>query len=342
MDDQTNMTSRKASGGYARARVLSAEERRESARKAALARWSGDLPRATHEAPIHIGDSTLMAAVLPDGKRLLSQGTFLRALGRSRTPKAGTGGLTTSEGLPFFLQADRLNPFISEDLKVAAAPIIFVSKTGHRTVGYEAQLLPMVCEVYLKFRDSLQGEVPSQYRRIVSACDLLMRGLARVGIIALIDEATGYQEVRDRLALQAILDKFLSNELAAWAKRFPDEFYQQIFRLRGWEWKGMSGKRPHAVAWYTNDLVYERLAPGILEELQRRNPSDGHGRRKAKHHQWLTDDVGHPALAQHLYAVIGLMRVSVTWSQFMTNINLAFPKRGANLMFPFMAEIDSD
>ena len=71
------------------------------------------------------------------------------------------------------------------------------------------------------------------------ACELLMRGLAHVGIIALVDEATGFQQIRDRDALQAILDAYLRKELAAWAKRFPDEFYQQIFRLRGWQWKGM-------------------------------------------------------------------------------------------------------
>ena len=133
------------------------------------------------------------------------------------------------------------------------------------------------------------------------------------------------------MALQAILDQFLRKELAAWAKRFPDEFYQQIFRLRGWEWKGMKVNRPQVVAKYTNDFVYERLAPGILEELQRRNPKDGKGQRRSAHHQWLTEDVGDPALAQHLYAVIGLMRASNTWEQFKTMLVRAFPKRGNTL-----------
>lgn len=343
MSNEATTESPKAKGGHARAKVLTEEERRESARHAALSRWSGDLPRATHEGPIRIGDAEMMAAVLHDGKRLLSQGTFLRAIGRSRTPKGGTGGMITVDGLPFFLQADRLDPYISEELRLSTTPVIFMSKTGKRTVGYGAELLPMVCEVYLKFRDACVaagGEVPAQYRKIVDACDMLMRGLARVGIIALIDESTGYQEVRDRLALQAILDRFLRKELAAWAKRFPDEFYHHIFRLRGWESKDIT-KRSPAVAQYTNDLVYERLAPGILEELQTRNPKDERGRRKAKHHQWLTEDVGHPALAQHLYAVVGLMRASSSWQHFMTSLNLAFPKRGDTLMLPFMAELDA-
>jgi hypothetical protein len=115
-----------------------------------------------------------------------------------------------------------------------------------------------------------------------------------------LDEATGYQEVRHRAALQAILDLYLAKELAAWAKRFPDEFYREMFRLRGWEWKPTVTKRTHAVAKYTNDLVYLRLAPDLLKELEQLNPKDDKGHRKVRHHQWLTEDVGHPSLAQHL------------------------------------------
>jgi hypothetical protein len=196
----------------------------------------------------------------------------------------------------------------------------------------------MVCDVYLTFRDACEkddGHVPRQYQHIVRACDALMRGFARVGIIALIDEATGFQEVRDREALQAILDRYLAQELAAWAKRFPDEFYKQIFRLHGWQWRGMSVNRPSVVAHYTKDIVYARLAEGILEELERKNPKDEQGRRKARHHQWLTEDVGHPALAQHLHAVIGLMRASDSWDQFRGMLQRAFPKRGSTLALPY-------
>jgi hypothetical protein len=89
-----------------------------------------------------------------------------------------------------------------------------------------------------------------------------------------------------------------------------DEFYNEIFRLRGWNWRGMSGKRPKVVAKYTNDIVYERLAPGLLDELRARNPLTERSYRKGKHHQLLPEDVGHPALAQHLYAVMSLMRAT--------------------------------
>src|SRR6476469_9391774 len=85
----------KARGGHARAQAMSKEERQESARRAALARWSVDLPQAMYEGLVQIGDTEIYAAVLEKGKRLLSQATFLRALGRSRSPKAGTGILST-------------------------------------------------------------------------------------------------------------------------------------------------------------------------------------------------------------------------------------------------------
>jgi hypothetical protein len=146
-----------------------------------------------------------------------------------------------------------------------------------------------------------------------------------------------YQEVRDKRALQSLLDAYLRKELAAWAKRFPDEFYEHIYRLRNWKWKGRNKNPPQAVAGYTKDIVYARLAPQIIDELERKNPIEG-GRRRAKHHQWLTDDVGHPALAQHLHAVITLMRVSKSWAQFKMMLDQAHPKRGDTLQLPLMLE----
>jgi len=331
----------KVKGGIARAEALTPNERKAIARKAALARWDVDVPQASHEGFVNLGTAQIGAAVLPNGKRLLTQATFLRAIGRSRSPKAGTGVLSTADGLPFFLQAEALQPYISDELRMSTTPIFFRSKSGGRAVGYDAELLPRVCEVYLKFRDeclSKDGQVPENYKHIVKACDALMRGLATLGIVALVDEATGYQEFRDRQALQAILDKFIGKELAAWVKRFPDDFYQEIYRLRNWTWKGMAVNRPQAVAGYTKDIVYLRLAPGVLKELEKKNPVDERGRRKSKHHQWLTADVGDPALAQHLHAVIALMRVSTSWDQFIDLLDRAFPRRGDTLALPYMSQ----
>jgi hypothetical protein len=208
-----------------------------------------------------------------------------------------------------------------------------------RAFGYADELLPEVCDVFVDAERA--GVLRPNQQHIADRARIIAKGLQRLGITALIDEATGYQEVRDKQALQALLDAYLRKELAAWAKRFPDEFYEHIFRLRRWEWKGRGKNPPQAVAGYTKDIVYARLAPQILEELEKRNPIKG-DRRKSKHHQWLTDDVGHPALAQHLHAVITLMRVSRNWNQFKAMLDVAHPKRGDTLQLPLMADYPTD
>ncbi len=221
---------------------MTPEQRSENARAMALAKHAKNdgLPKADYDGDLELAGNPIKAAVLPDGKRLLTQGTLLQAIGRSRTPKAGTGGnITAVDGLPFFLQAEQLKPFITEEIRSSTAPILFRLKSGQKAVGYDAQLLPMVCEVYLKLRDSYAKEnkpVPAQYRHIVEACDMLIRGFARVGIIALVDEATGYQEVRDRKSLQEVLKKYLSGVLLEYAALFPLAFYKELFRLKGWAW----------------------------------------------------------------------------------------------------------
>lgn len=202
-----------------------------------------------------------------------------------------------------------------------------------------ATLFPQVCDVWINADQ--RGDLSAAQKATPESARILLRGLAHVGIVGLVDEATGYQEVRDKMALQAILDAFLRKELAAWAKRFPDEFYQHIFRLRGWEWKGRAKNPPQVVAAYTKDIVYAPLAPHILEELERRNPIEG-GRRKGAHHQWLTDYFGHPALAQHLHAVVTVMRVSKNWGQFKMMLDIAHPKRGDTLELPLMADFATD
>lgn len=326
----------RARGGHARAESLSPEERRAIAQRAAQARWNADVPQASHEGTFEIGDATISAAVLPNGKRLLTQSTFLRALGRARTPKAGTGVLSTVDGVPFFLQAEALKPFISNELLLSTTPIFFRHTTGKKGVGYDAELLPQVSEVYLKMRDSLTGEgkpIPRQYDHIIRACDAVMRGLARVGIVALVDEATGYQEVRDKLALQRILDKYLTAEKAKWAKTFPDEFYKKLFRVRGLVYDPMTVRRPGFIGHDTNNLVYDRLAPGVLKKLQEYNPRTEKGYRKDRHHQFFTQDYGIPELKQHILNIMFLMDAAgdKNWKGFLSLLNRAAPRKGASL-----------
>jgi hypothetical protein len=312
-------------GGKARAEKLTPEERKEIARQAAEARWSADLPKATHVGELTIAGRVIACAVLEDQRRVLNQETFLTAIGRAAKAKAGTGSSQLIDGMPPFLAAANLKPFIADDLHGSTAPILYRTPTGGRAYGYEAKILPMVCEVYLAARDA--GELTRQQKHIAKACELLTRGLAQVGIISLVDECTGFQYDRARRALEEILEQFISKELLKWAKMFPDEFYQEMFRLKRWRYNSISKKRPIQAGKLTNDLVYLRLAPFVLEELKRITPRDEKGRLKHKYHQRLTEDVGHPRLREHLSAVIALMRAFEEWDAFYKALNRALPRQ---------------
>jgi hypothetical protein len=152
-----------------------------------------------------------------------------------------------------------------------------------------------------------------------------------------VDEATGYEKVRPQNALQRYLEILVRKELAAWAKKFPDEFYENIYRLKGWPWPGMGKNRYSVVAYYTRDLVYERLGPGLLNELESKSPKNGDGSRESRLHQWLTEDVGDPLLAQHLHSLVMLQRLALAngygWQRFLNSVNLVLPKRGKNAAF---------
>lgn len=287
-----------------------------------------DILKATHEGTIHIGAMEIPCAVLSDGQRLITQSGFMKALGRARQAK-GRAYFDGDVNMPAFLTAKNLKPYISKDLEVTSSQIEFKNIRGIKAFGYPAELLPNVCGVFLDAEKD--GKLAHNQEHIAVRAHIIIRGLAHVGITGLVDEATGYQEVRDKRALQAILDKYLRKELAAWAKRFPDEFYKEMFRLRGWKWNPASVARPSVVGKYTNDLVYERLAPQILEELEKKNPKNESGNRTNRHHQWLTDDIGNPALTQHIHAVMGFMRAASKWDDFYRLVQRAFPKKNDQL-----------
>jgi hypothetical protein len=321
-------------GGVARAEALSSERRSEVARQAAMARWGTDLPRETHDGILEIGDLRIGCSVLDNGQRVLSASAVSRAFGSGKKGRSA-GGADGSPQIPPFLTANNVKTFISDKLLAPlTSPILFRPKhAGRPALGYEATLLPQICEAILDARNA--GALLQSQMRIAAAAELLLRGFARVGVIALVDEATGYQADRARDALAKILEKFIAKELRPWVRTFPAEFYQQMFRLRGWEWKGMSVNRPQAVAHYTKDLVYARLAPGVLEELKRVTPRAENGRPKAKLFQSLTDDIGHPKLREHLAAVVALMRISKKWDSFMQHVDRALPRFGDTVsMFP--------
>jgi len=285
-----------------------------------------------------LGNTEISCAVLAGDRRIITQAAFLRALGRSRSPKAGTGVLSTADELPFFLQADVLREFISDELRESIKPLFYYGQTGAKSVGYDARLLPQVAEVYLRLRDhwlTQDGKVPARYQKMVRAADVLMRALANVGIIALVDEATGYQRDRAANALAQILEEFIAKELRPWVKTFPDQYYEELFRLRGLNFPRDGVKRPQYFGHLTNDIIYARLAPAVLDELKHSTPKTENGRRKHHFHRKLTDDIGHPKLREHMASVLTAMQLSNDYADFMNKLDRVRPKYNQTLPLPF-------
>lgn len=277
--------------------------------------------------PMQIGDAEIDCYVLEDETRVLSQRGMFRGLGVARGgPRSDKEPSNTGAEIPRFASQKWLRPFINKDLEMALkSPIFFQPPTGHMGYGYPAEVLVDVCDAILEA--DKRGATGAPQQGIVDRASALVRGFAKIGIIGLVDEATGYQEIRAKNALAQILESFLSDYRQKWAKTFPDDFYKQIYRLRGWDWDG-SAKRPGAIGGWTNNFVYDRIAPSLTDELRILNPTNAKGERLAKHHQWFNPEYGHPKLKEHIAGVVALMRASSSWDGFVRSLNRAYPRFG--------------
>jgi hypothetical protein len=215
----------------------------------------------------------------------------------------------------------------------ANSPIRFILPRGGATNGYDAKILPDICAVLIEAgRRGVLGKV---LEPLAARAAVLQHGFATLGIIALVDEATGFQKDRTKDALARILEAFIAKELRPWLKTFPADFYQEMFRLRGMDYTSDSVQRPRYFGLLTNDIVYDRLAPGVLVELKRVNPKDEDGRRKHRHFQWLTSNIGYPKLREHLGAVVATMKLSTDWHDFRAKLDKNYPRKGKPTQLSF-------
>jgi P63C domain len=342
----------RALGGIARAEKLPPEQRSQIASKAGKARWERRRAREANQNMPHVieGFSSVLelagiklpCAVIqgPDAvQHVLSETGLTNALlgSRSGASKRKKKAMEDQGApLPLFVAPRQLIPFITKDLLDGPLkPIDY--RDGDRVVrGYDAAILPAVCNVWLRARE--EKALQDQQLAKAHKAELLMRALAQTGIVALIDEVTGYQKVRPQNALQEYLKAVIREQLAAWVKKFPDEFFENIYKIRGWPWPGMQKNRYSVVSYYVRDLVYDRLGPGVLEELESKSPKNEKGYRPNRLHQWLTDDVGDPMLAQHLHSIMMFQRLAIAngygWQRFIRMVDQAMPRKGTTLQLP--------
>jgi len=312
-------------GGKARAKALTQDERSSIAAHAASARWNRDLPSAAYSGELVINGKHIACAVLETGKRLLTQEAFRTAIG-------DPGTVTVIDGMPLFIVADNLKPFISDQLREATTPIFFRDETGVRRAGYDAGLLPMVCEVYLKLRNQLLADgklIPDAQAHIIAACDLLARELATAGgIVALVDKVTGYQSDRAKEKLAEILETFVAEELRPWIRRFPDEFFLQVYRLQGREFEPGSNPNPADVAQFIGKYIFEMLPDDVFSKLRESSPMIEKRYRRQRRMQSLIAYTGNRHLDQQISIVTTLLRIARNQAEFQDLFNRAFVNEG--------------
>jgi hypothetical protein len=204
------------------------------------------LPQAicgSDQSPLIIGDVEIPCYVLEDEQRVITLGGVQRSLGLSSSGGAPRLASLIGSICPNLAEANDLAVRLS-------SPMLFQARTGGRAAyGYPATLLADICKSILAARPA--GVLTDSQEAVAERAEVLIRGWARVGIIALVDEATGFQFVRTRTALAEILSKFISDKLMPWTKRYPDEFYTEMFRLKGWDYARLrpGDAKPSVVGW---------------------------------------------------------------------------------------------
>ena len=333
----------RAKGGVARAESLSPKERKAQARRAANARWE-PMPFAEYgsvDRPLRIGPIEIPCYVLSDKRRVVTFNGVVTGLDMSKGGRGYAKG--RGDRITRFLTGKTMTPFVPNDLlAVIERPIKFRIQLGPplgsiTAHGYEATVLADLCEAVLEARRV--GALYPQQAHIADRCEILVRGFARVGIIALVDEATGFQKDRERDALAEILEEFIAKELQPYIRLFPSAFYENLYRLRGLELPKDSRKKPQYFGHLTNDVIYARLAPGVLEELRKIVPrrDTGHG-RKYPFTRRLTEDFGHPKLREHLASVTTIMKLSDKYEDFESKLDRIHPRYDTTLPLPFYDE----
>ena len=302
------------------------EERKQLARKMVESkRKLASLPKVAYKGELNIAGLILNCCVLENGVRLVSENDMAECFGspggRIRELRKSME-IEQQAPIPLFLASKPLIPLISKEFPEGHLAPIEYNNGGRIFKGFNAEIVPKVCEIWLQARDEglLQ---PSQLPKAKKA-EILVRALARVGIVALIDEATGYERDREKNALAKILEAYVAKEIQPYMKTFDATFYEEMFRLRGLPYPPEKANfRPQYFGTLTNNIVYDRLAPGVKDALKKEAKKV---EKSTKLFQHLTADYGRQELIKHLGFVEAMMKISTNWDDFIEKLDKVKPK----------------
>jgi hypothetical protein len=320
-------------GGEARAKSLSTEKRREIAVQAAQARWAKisdptALPVTSHRGTLTIGDITVDAYRLKDGRRLISKKGMADILGLKSTGGNAFLRSMTRPGvrskIPDLTWEKIENPIFFRILESDSK-----TDTGVTADGYEADTLVDCCKAIVAAHQS--GKLHGKQLFLYVRAEVIIRAAAKLGITALVDEAVSYVPDHRRGEYQALFEKFILDECREWEQEFPRKYLDMIYNIYGLRRIDPDSTRtPRFFGKFTRKYIYAPLAHSrgaLLEELDRKNPVVyTNGGRKFKMHQFLSEEVGLSALRAHLWQVIGIGSISSSKEQFNRNFYKAFPE----------------
>lgn len=306
----------KAIGGKARADSLSPLQRQAIAKKAAEARWSKEEEAeiepeiaSTTEMPIawYRGNLPILGTEVPC--YVLSNG--LRVVGRTSATELLTG-IKGGGALEKYLGVAALKPYINMDLvleRMVAFRLPEVDGLEKAVKGLSADLMIEICQGFVAaLNASYDSDTPppklsSRQVEMAIKATLFLSACAKVGLDALIDEATGYQYEREQDALQIKLKAYLAEEMRKWERTFPDDLWIEFGRLTGW--KGKISHRPKYWGKLVMELVYEYLDPDVAKWLKENAPTPRYGQN---YHQWLSNQYGLKKLVEHIWMLIGVAK----------------------------------
>ncbi len=284
-----------------------------------------------HEGEITLGNVQIPCYILEDGMRVLSGRGMQEAL---NMVDSEDGRQTAGTRLTRHLEQKTLKSFLYNNKTLDHYNPIICYKGEKKINGYEATRLADICEAFLDARNNI--ELSSRQKIIADQCEILIRGFARVGIVALVDEATGYQYDRERFELQKILTAYVSDEILKWQLTFTDEFYKQIFRLWGLPFiPKYIKKKPSFIGKLTNKYIYDLLPKGVVGKIKENTGKTKGGNWKYKWHQSLTPDIGREHLKKQIIEVTTLMSISESKEHFDALFLQKYKKQPAQLLMEF-------
>lgn len=270
-----------------------------------------DAIHGSPEKPLKFGEITIECYVLQDKRRVLRSSDVQRAIGLAEGGSMVAGRTRLSQ----FASGERISKFL--DPKAFAAfsdPIKIKKPNGQEVLAFEAERFPELCQAVVEA--ARFGVLQDQQLFVAHQCEVILAALQRIGIIALVDEATGFQKFREEDELQKILEAYVLVEHRPWVRAVPSEFFKELFRVFGWKYVN-STKGPRYAGKLVRLLIYKNLPKPVLPKLDELNPADANWQRKRRHHQLLTDHIGLEHFKSQLVGVMALLRASSNKSEFL-------------------------